>query len=430
LLRWERRPTDLEHSCMALAFSDARKRAQLNRVAADRPLKSPLPPEVLDRARLYRKQRLVAELQRADCAAALLYHPINIRYALDSCSMQVWMLHHQLHHALVFADGTAIDFAYPGAEHLSAGLPTVSEVRPAIAWPYSAGVEHFERARVRWADQIDALLRQHGGTNRRLAVDRLDSFAVDALRGRGVALVEGAAIVNQARRIKSADEIALMRWTLAVAEAGMARMAALSEPGRTEQEIWAELHHENIRSGGEWCETRLVTCGQRTNPWFQEASDYACQEGELLSFDTDMIGPYGYSADLSRSWTIGGTPFDDSQRALYAAALEQIHHNLDLIRPGVGFAEFNERSWRIPERYLERRYSVALHGIGLSDEGPVLPLYPNWRDIPGDFEPGMALCVESLIGEVGGKECVKLETQVLVTETGVERLDSYPWERL
>ena len=40
----------------------------------------------------------------------------------------------------------------------------------------------------------------------------------------------------------------------------------------------------------------------------------------------------------------------------------------------------------------------------------------------------MVLCVESLIGEEGGREAVKLETQVLVTQTGAERLDTFPWE--
>jgi hypothetical protein len=40
----------------------------------------------------------------------------------------------------------------------------------------------------------------------------------------------------------------------------------------------------------------------------------------------------------------------------------------------------------------------------------------------------MVICVESLIGEVGGKECVKLETQVVITENGIERQDSFPWE--
>lgn len=46
----------------------------------------------------------------------------------------------------------------------------------------------------------------------------------------------------------------------------------------------------------------------------------------------------------------------------------------------------------------------------------------------GRFEPGMVLAVESLVGEQGGREAVKLETQVLVTGSGAERLDSFPWE--
>ena len=40
----------------------------------------------------------------------------------------------------------------------------------------------------------------------------------------------------------------------------------------------------------------------------------------------------------------------------------------------------------------------------------------------------MTLCVESFIGEEGGREGVKLEEQVIITEYGVELLSSYPFE--
>jgi Xaa-Pro aminopeptidase len=40
----------------------------------------------------------------------------------------------------------------------------------------------------------------------------------------------------------------------------------------------------------------------------------------------------------------------------------------------------------------------------------------------------MTLCVESFIGAQGGREGVKLEEQVIVTETGVERMSSYPFQ--
>ena len=40
----------------------------------------------------------------------------------------------------------------------------------------------------------------------------------------------------------------------------------------------------------------------------------------------------------------------------------------------------------------------------------------------------MTICIEALIGKVGGLECVKLEQQVLVTETGYELLSTFPFE--
>ena len=242
---------------------------------------------------------------------------------------------------------------------------------------------------------------------------------------------DGTALTETARAIKSAEEIALMRWTIRVCEAGMARIYTRSAPGVTERELWAELHHENARSGGDWLETKLLTAGPNTNPWYKECSDRPVRAGEMISFDTDMIGPYGYCADLSRSWTCGEVPMTDTQRRLYATARDQIETNLALVRPGLSFAEFNAKSWRIPEAHVDYRYSLAIHGVGMADEWPVIPLHVDFDDraMAGRFEPGMVVCVESLVAEAGS-ESIKLETQVLVTETGAERLDSFPWEEV
>jgi Xaa-Pro aminopeptidase len=192
--------------------------------------------------------------------------------------------------------------------------------------------------------------------------------------------------------------------------------------------MWAELHFENARSGGEWLETKLLTSGPRTNPWYQECSDRVVRRGEMIAFDTDMVGPYGYCADLSRSWTCGHVAMTAKQRELYAAAREQIDHNLALLRPGLDFVEFNERSWRIPEKYVPYRYTIAVHGTGMADEWPMVYLHPDFDPgYGGRFEEHMVVNVESLIAEAGS-ESVKLETQVLITADGAERLDSFPWE--
>ncbi len=416
---------------MAEIFKDARKKEYLNAESADKPLKSPIPHATLIKARGYRKQRLVQKVVEHDCAAILLYDPLNIRYATDVSNMQLWMTHNPSHYALICADGHGIAFEYGKSEHLAKGYETVDEIRTAKSWFYFSSGDRLQERVEAWADEVADIVRQRGGGNMRLAVDKLEPLGVDALRKRGITLVEGQELTEHARKIKSAEELELMRWTIRVCEAGMARMYEHSIAGKTENEIWAELHFENIRSGGEWIETRLLACGPRTNPWFQECSDYVCKQGEMLSFDTDLIGPYGYCADLSRSWTIGHTKMTPKQRELYKAALEQINHNVSILKAGMTSADFNEKSWRIPQKYHARRYSAAMHGVGLCDEWPSVPTHVDFaRAFSATYEENMCLCVESLIGEENGSECIKLETQVVLTKTGCVRLDTFPWEEV
>lgn len=408
-------------------FKDERKQAYLNPDGADRPLISPIPAATLDSARRYRLDRLRLKMKEWDCSALLLYDPVNIRYAFDSSNMSIWTMHNPSRYALILADGPAIMFEFEGCEHVNDGLPGIDEVRTSKSFLFFTVGNLVEDRMKTWADEISKIVRSHG-RNGRIAVDRLEPAPASELQKRGFTLLDGQELAERARSIKSAEEIELMRWTIRVCEAGMARMYEVSEPGRTEREIWAELHFENARSGGEWLETKLLTAGPRTNPWYQECSDYVVKRGEMISFDTDMIGPYGYCADLSRSWTCGHVAMNDKQKELYSAARDQIEHNLSIIRPGMTFVEFNEKSWRIPEKYIPFRYTLAVHGTGMADEWPGILLHPDFdQGFSGIIEENMVLNVESLIAEEGS-ESIKLETQALVTSAGAQRLDSFPWE--
>jgi Xaa-Pro aminopeptidase len=412
-------------------FSDPRIPSYINFDVGAGPLKNPVPAGTINTVRAYRHQRLKEQVLKHDCAAILLYDPLNIRYATDCSDMQVWTMHNATRYVLLFVDGPTICFEYEQAMHLAEGLDKVDEVRPAITWFYfSAGPRVEEKARL-WADDIADLMNQFGAGNSRLAIDKMEPLGVDLLRQRGIEIVEGQQITEQARRKKSAEEIVLMDWTIKVCESGMWRIRENSTAGKTENEIWAELHYENIRNGGEWIETRLLAIGERTNPWFQECSDHIGKQGDLLSFDTDLIGPYGYCADLSRSWTIGLTAPDDEQKRLYEHAFKQVMHNTEIIQPGMTYHEFNAKSWRMPEKYWSTRYGVVVHGVGLCDEYPAIPSHVDMdqgEGYEGEFQSGDVLCVESCTGEEGGRECVKLEIQVLVTEKGTERLDEFPFE--
>jgi len=393
-------------------FKDERKVTYLNPEGADKPLKSPLPLSTIEAAREYRLGRFREQMAQHDCAAILLYDPINIKYAFDISNMQVWTAHNAVRYALIFQDGPAIMFEFKGAFHLCDDRPLITEVRKAVGWIYMGMGDRSEEYVRIWADEIADLIKQYGRGDLRLAVDKLEPPGLWALEVLGIICVEGQKLTESARAIKSSEEIELMRWTIQVCEAGMARIYENSLPGKTEQELWAELHYENARSGGEWLETRLLLCGDHTNPWYSECSDRLCNAGEMVSFDTDMIGPYGYCADLSRSWTCDHTRMTPKQAELYAKAVDQVEHNLALLAPGVGFAEFNEKSWQIPEKHQPYRYSLAAHGVGMADEWPVVLLHPDFEhNCSGEFEEGMVICVESLI-----------------TETGAERLDTFPWE--
>lgn len=386
------------------------------------------PPVDLDAVRSYRLARTRGEMVKHDVSGLVLFDPINVRYATDATNMQIWTCHYETRCAFIALEGPVVIFDYGDYPHLVEGLPLIDEYRTIPSFYYFAAGHHSEVRARQFATQIDDLIRTHGGGNRRLAVDRLSFVATDALRETGLLLSDGQAITEIARSIKSSEEIQLMRASMAVCEIGCRAMEEVLKPGITENALWAKLHEANIALGGEWIETRLLSSGPRTNPWFRECSMRTIESGDLVSFDTDLIGPYGYCSDMSRSWLCGDSPSDE-QRRLYSTAFEQIEYNIAALRPGRTFFDVSKNCWPIPEEFVSNRYSVLMHGVGLADEYPSLK---HSIELPGYaydgvIEPGMTLCVESFIGSHGGREGVKLEEQILVTETGVERISSYPF---
>ncbi|MEZ5773538.1 MAG: Xaa-Pro peptidase family protein [Hyphomicrobiaceae bacterium] len=381
--------------------------------------------------RKYRLDRLRAELKKRDFMGCVLYDPLNIRYATDVSNMQVWCLHNFTRYCFVATEGPVVLFDYEQAVHLSKDFPLVSEARPSIGWFYMyAGSQEGERAGCkRWARDIVDLVKQHGGGNRRLAFDKCEPLAIDVLRAEGIEPLASQEFCEEARKIKHPEEIKAMRRSINTTEVGMAAMWRNLKPGITENQLWAKLHEANIARGGEWIETRLLASGPRTNPWFHECSDRVIEAGDIVSFDTDLVGPYGYCADISRAWVTPGKKPTNQQISMHQLAREHIAFNTDLVKPGMSFLEFTDKCFELPEDCKARRYGVVMHGVGLCDEYPSI-LYREDKAIAHDgvFEPGMVLCVESLICPVGGKEGVKLENQLLITETGVERLDNFSME--
>ncbi|MGI9301172.1 MAG: M24 family metallopeptidase [Gammaproteobacteria bacterium] len=379
----------------------------------------------------YRLGRVREQIQKEDFACMVLYDPVNIRYATGTSTMPVFSLHFRDRYCFIPADGPVVFFEKPHWRHLTEGSGTVDEVRTQVSCRGATGGPNVTKNVVKWISEIDELIGNFGGGSRRIAMDHCEPVLALALAEKGFELCEAQEPLERARAIKSADEIQCMRIALAVAEHGMHKMREALKPGITENELWAILARTNIAYGGEWLECRLLAAGQRTNPWLQEATDRPVRAGELVAFDTDMIGPFGYCADISRTYFCGSDRPTRRQRELYRLAHEELHHNMSLLRAGVTLREVAEQAWKVPAQYADNSYAFIAHGVGLCDEWP--NCYQLERLEAQDeggivLESGMTLCVESYIGESGGPDGVKLEEQVLIAEEGAERLSSFPFE--
>ena len=386
----------------------------------------------LKKMREFRVNRLIKELNKRDLDGVLVFDPLNIRYITDTTNMQLWNSHNPFRACFMSNEGYIILWDYKGLNLLSSFNPLVKEVRNSASMFYFANGDKTKSDAQKFALEIkDILIGKNRGTHR-LAVDKIQIHGLRALESQGLEIHDGEEVMERTRSIKGEEEIKAMKCAIHSCEMGMYEMKKHCLPGKTENDIWAVLHSENIKRGGEWIETRLLASGQRTNPWFQECGPRIIQNNEILAFDTDLIGCYGICVDISRTWFIGDkVNITPKQKELYTEAYLQIKENTSIIKPGMNIKELVFGGRELPKKYEELRYSCKMHGVGLCDEWPLVQYPIDYVEGAFDaiLEPGMVLCVEAYIGEEGGFEGIKLEDQVLITETGHKNLTNFPFEK-
>ena len=383
-----------------------------------------------------RHRRLTDAVVARGYGGLLMFDPLNIRYATDTTNMQLWNTHNPFRAVLLCADGYMVIWDYKNAPFLAGFNPLVREARSGADMFYFARGDRIDDGAKAFAAEVADLLATHAPGHRMIGVDKIQPHGLDALRAAGLEYRDGEEVTERTRAIKTEHELRAMRCAVHSCERAMAAMEdfarkEIPDGGVTENDVWAVLHAENIKRGGEWIETRLLTSGPRTNPWFQECGPREIAKDEILAFDTDLIGPYGICADLSRTWWIGDGPAPDHMRESYAEAVEHIRYNTALLRPGVHMAGLTSSLHVLQPKYQALKYSSPMHGVGMCDEWPLIA-YPD-RFVPGAFdailEPGLTLCVEALVGEVGGDHMVKLEDQGVLTENGYETISTYPHDQ-
>ena len=233
----------------------------------------------------------------------------------------------------------------------------------------------------------------------------------------GIEICDGQVPFDFARAIKTIDELTLMRSNARMAAEGLDILQKQLVPGVTENQLWGSFMGHVLSNGAEYSGTRMLSSGPRTNPWLQEATDRVVQKGDLVGLDTDLCGRHGYLTDISRTYLCGDKPTDD-QRRIYHDAYEFVHGNIPEMKVGASLIELGEKlKGRFPAEYYDQRYPLIAHGGGVCDEYPAIKFENNYE---GELAAGMVMSVEAYCGPVGGRDGVKLEEQVIITDAGPE----------
>lgn len=380
--------------------------------------------------RLYRQARVRSQMAKYGVDAVILSDPVNIRYATGTRNMQIFSMRNAPSRYLLLTAKRSILFEFTGCLHLAKGYETVDEVRPATTASFVAAGPNIDKREQSWAKSMTETTTSLVGQGATIGLERLNANVAIAMKADGFNIVDAQKPVEMARAIKSSEEIKCIVASLRATEIGVSKLRNAIRPGITENALWSILHQSVIEQNGDYCEIRLLSAGQRTNPWFQETANYTIDNNELIALDTDVVGCHGYYSDFSRTFHSGPDPPSAAQRELYKTAYEQVSHNMGILRPGLMFREYADLAWEIPDKYYANRYYLSAHGCGMMGEYPYLYHRGDFPDAgyDGVIEPGMVICVESYIGEEGGIQGVKLEQQVLVTETDIETLSKFPIE--
>jgi Xaa-Pro aminopeptidase len=207
-----------------------------------------LPPEdPIDMAALrrYRLRRVRDEMAQRSIDACVLVDPVSIRYACGARNMQVFHLRNPARSLVVPLEGPVVLFEFTGCMHLAEGLETVDEIRPSVTASYVAAGDGIAAAERAWARQVGDEIRRHCGPAPVVGVERVNAGAATALAESGMRLVDAQAPLERARAVKSAEEVACIRRSLAATAVGMqacvtgsCRAGPRTRCGRCSTRLW------------------------------------------------------------------------------------------------------------------------------------------------------------------------------------------------
>ena len=250
-----------------------------------------------------------------------------------------------------------------------------------------------------------------------------------AARHPGIAFQPTEKAIEDARLIKDASEMATLRDAAVRLTSVAAAVFEATRAGETERAVAAALETAIRRAGYERpaFET-IVASGPNAALPHHRAGDRVLAAGDLVVLDFGGVLD-GYCSDLTRTVSIG--PPSPEARRLYTAVYDAQQAAIAAIRPGVESTAVDAAARSVLEaRGLGEAFGHGTgHGLGLDIHEEPRITKPR-ADVPSvPLLPGMVFTIEpgAYVPGFGG---VRIEDDVLVTETGCEVLTNVPRELL
>lgn len=222
---------------------------------------------------------------------------------------------------------------------------------------------------------------------------------------------------------KDQSEIRLMRKAAQIAQ--QALMDTLSEPvlGKSEKELASTLTINLLKNGSEELPFQpIVAAGANSADPHATPSDHVVQLGDILLFDWGASCG-GYASDITRTFAVGEV--DPLFREIAEIVKQANHAGVISGKPGVtaGSVDDATRAVITASGYGEYFFHRTGHGLGM--EGHEAPYIFSENSLI--LEPGMVFTVEPGI-YLTGKGGVRIEDDVVITESGAESLTDLPRE--
>lgn len=228
------------------------------------------------------------------------------------------------------------------------------------------------------------------------------------------------------RMFKDSHELDSMRKAVDIAQRALKATLPIIKAGMTEKQIAAELTVQLLRSDSdpELAFSPIVSGGPNAANPHASPSNRKLQPGDLLVIDWGATYN-GYISDITRTFAIGKPDAEMSRIARIVA--EANISACTAAGPEVTAAEVDDSARRVIEQAGYGQFFIHRTGHGIGMEGHEAPYIRPGNKSP--LHPGMTFTIEPGI-YLPNRNGVRIEDNVVITDTGIECLTNLPRELL